>query len=239
MQAPPKIITARSIGLAFQNLFGDLGPETNVTGHHSAGARARDWRVGVERAKQFHADHKAKGWGGIGYHYVISDDGALICARPTILKGTHVGMHNSSNIGVNCPGTVGDRPTAQQRSTYQWLLVNAHTAAVPKAHRTDRDLRQARLWGHHDWQGHETNLCPGTFYAMYKAGLSRDLPTEEEAPIPKGPEQYPEPEEHGTTVADHRHVSPDEALQARDMGDVEEKLPEPDPEFDEPPEVAG
>ena len=28
MAARPRIITARSIGLAFQNLFGDLGPRS-------------------------------------------------------------------------------------------------------------------------------------------------------------------------------------------------------------------
>jgi hypothetical protein len=65
MAGQPRIITARTLGLAFQNLFGQLGPEDNVTGHHSAGARARNWREGVARVKQFHADHKAKGWGGI------------------------------------------------------------------------------------------------------------------------------------------------------------------------------
>jgi N-acetylmuramoyl-L-alanine amidase len=230
----PRIITARSLGLAFQNLFGQLGPEQNVTGHHSAGARARNWREGVARVRQFHADHKAKGWGGIGYHFVIADDGTLICARPTILKGAHVGMHNTRNLGVNCPATTGDRPTRQQKATYQWLLANAHTAAMPKAHRTDRDLRQARLFGHRDWSGHHSNACPGTFYGMFKAGLAREIPPElEDAEIPKGPEEYGEATKHGTTVADHRHVSPEEAEAAKNTDEAEEKLPEADPEFDE------
>ncbi|HEV3479580.1 MAG TPA: peptidoglycan recognition family protein [Gaiellaceae bacterium] len=237
--AAPRIITARSVGLAFQNLFGQLGPEENVTGHHSAGARAANWREGIERVKQFHADHKAKGWGGIGYHFVIVDDGTLICARPTILKGAHVGSHNTKNLGVNCPGTTGNRPTAQQKATYQWLLANAHTAAVPKPHRTDRDLRQARFFGHRDWPGHHSNACPGTFYAMFKAGISREVPPElEDAKIPKGPEEYGEPTMHGTTEADHRHVSPEEAEAAKNTDEVEEQLPMEDPEFDEEPEVA-
>lgn len=37
---------------------------------------------------------------------------------------------------------------------------------------------------------------------------------------------------HGTTAADHEHVSPDEAEQARNVGDVGEGLPEPDERFD-------
>src|SRR5262245_8635763 len=235
MAASPRIITARSIGLAFQNLFGELGPEENVTGHYSAGARARNFREGVARVRQFHADHKAKGWGGIGYHFVISDDGTLLCARPTILKGAHVGLHNTNNLGVNCPGTTGDRPTAQQKATYQWLLANAHTEAMPKAHKTDRDLRHAHLFGHRDWPGHESNACPGIFYAMYKAGLARDLPPAPgQVEIPSGPEEYGEPIRFGTTEADHRHVSPEEAEAARNVDDAEEELPEEDPEFDQP-----
>jgi N-acetylmuramoyl-L-alanine amidase-like protein len=234
MADKPRIITARSMGLAFQNLFGQLGPENNVTGHHSAGARARNRQEGIARAKQFHVDHKAKGWGGIGYHFVIADDGTLICARPTILKGAHVGGHNTENLGVNCPGTTGDRPTPEQKATYRWLLANAHTAALPKAHRTDRDLRQARLFGHRDWSGHESNECPGTLYGMFKAGLAREIPAEfEEAEIPTGPEQYAPPTRHGTTEADHRHVAPEEAEAARNTDEVVEELPEEDPEFDE------
>lgn len=37
MAGQPRVITARSLGLAFQNLFGQLGPEDNVTGQHTAG----------------------------------------------------------------------------------------------------------------------------------------------------------------------------------------------------------
>jgi hypothetical protein len=234
MADAPRIITARSIGLAFQNLFGELGPEEAVTGHYSAGARAKTWRDGVERAKSFHAFHKGKGWGGVAYHFIIADDGALICARPTILKGAHTGLHNTENLGVNCPGTTGERPTPQQRATYQWLLANAHTERMPREHRTDVDLRRARLHGHRDWSGHESNACPGRFYGMYKAGLSRDVPREfEEAEVPTGPARYPEPSKHGTTEADHRHVAPEEAEAAKNTDEVEEELPAEDPEFDE------
>ena len=242
----PKIITAHSMGLAFQNLFGQLGPERHVTGHYSAGARARNAQEGIARAKSFHAFHKnpepnGRGWGGLAYHYIIADDGTLICGRPTILKGAHTGAANSSNIGVNCPGTTGDKPTTAQKMTYQWLLANAHTSAMPKPHRTDVDLRQAELHGHNQWPGHGSNGCPGLFLAMYTSGASRGLDEVEaeedelEASLPRDiPEaEYPAPSTHGTTVADHRHVSPEEAEAARNIDEVEEEVPEADPEFDE------
>ena len=101
---------------------------------------------------------------------MIADDGTLICARPTILKGAHVGGHNTNNIGVNCPGTVGDRPTRAQIDTYRWLLANAHTRRMPLAHRADRDLRRATLRGHNQWDGHRSNGCPGLFLDMYVEG---------------------------------------------------------------------
>lgn len=242
----PRIITAHSMGLAFQQLFGQLGPERHVTGHYSAGARARNAQEGIRRAKDFHAFHKnpkpqGRGWGGLAYHYIIADDGTLICGRPTIMKGAHTGAANSSNIGVNCPGTTGDKPTAAQKTTYQWLLANAHTAAMPKPHRTDVDLRQASLHGHNQWPGHGSNGCPGLFLAMFTAGVSRsidEIEAEEdelEAAQPRDlpTEEYPEPSVHGTTVADHRHVSPEEAEAAKNIDEVEEEVPEADPEFDE------
>lgn len=167
--APPRIITARSLGLAFANLFGELGPEFFVTGHYSAGPRAKNATEGVARAKSFHADHKTRGWGGIGYHYLIPDDGTLICCRPTRLKGAHTALHNSNNVGVNMPGTTGDLPTAAQRDTYRWLLDNAHTNAMPAAHRTDRNLRSAVRRGHRQWPDNAT-ACPGEFLHMYVKG---------------------------------------------------------------------
>jgi len=242
----PRIITAHSMGLAFQNLFGQLGPERHITGHYSAGARARNAQEGIARAREFHAFHKnpppqGRGWGGLAYHYIIADDGTLICGRPTILKGAHTGRANSNNIGVNCPGTTGDRPTAAQKRTYQWLLTNAHTAAMPKPHRTDVDLRQAALHGHNQWPGHTTNGCPGLFLAMYVAGVSRgieEIEAEEEELAAAQPRdipaaEYEEESVHGTTVANHRHVSPEEAEAAKNVDEVEEEVPEADPEFDE------
>ena len=166
----PRIVTARSIGLAFANLFGALGAELHVTGHYSAGPRALDADQGIERAREFHALHRGKGWGGIGYHYLIPDDGTLICTRPTNLKGAHTGAHNSTNVGVNMPGTTGDRPTDAQAATYAWLLANAHTDQMPKAHRTDRDLRRASRHGHNQWSGHRSNGCPGKFLDLFVEG---------------------------------------------------------------------
>ena len=44
--------------------------------------------------------HKAKGWKGIGYHYVIYLDGSVHKGRPEEEIGAHCKGHNSNSIGI-------------------------------------------------------------------------------------------------------------------------------------------
>lgn len=161
----PRIITARSLGFRFQDLFGPLGPEEHVTLHHTAGPTDRSLAEAIALDRRYHAEHAAKGWGGIGYHFNLPRHTfAVICLRPTLLKGAHVGGHNSGNVGVMCHGTVGDRPTDNQVALFEWLLSHADSKLMPAAHRTDRPLNRPHTdrRGHNDWPGHESNACPGT-----------------------------------------------------------------------------
>lgn len=160
----PRIVTAREIGLAFQDVFGPLGPEKHVTVHHTAGPKDRDLEHAKSLCRQYHRDHKAKGWGGIGYHYCVTRAGHILGLRPTTLKGAHVGGHNTGNVGVMFHGTTGDRLTQAQIDSFLWLLRNAHTSRMPTVHRTDRPLRKPycdRLQ-HNEWPGHTWNACAGT-----------------------------------------------------------------------------
>lgn len=160
----PKIVAGV---VAVQSKFGALGPEQYVTGHHTAGPKDTSLAHAISLCKSYNVAHARQGWGGIGYHFCIARTGELICLRPTYMKGAHVGGWNSNNVGVVCHGTTGDKPTAAQERTYKWLIQNAHTSALPKAHRTDLPLTRAKRYGHNDWSGHETNACPGTHKPMY------------------------------------------------------------------------
>lgn len=164
------IYTHRRTGLRFRNLFGDLGPETFVTGHYSASRRDKDDTDAINMVRQFHAQHESQGWGGLGYHFVITRKGNIILGRPLRLKGAHVGGWNTGNVGVMMTGTVGDKPTRAQRRTYKWLLAYAHTRRLPASHRTDRRLLKATRRGHNSWPGHTSNQCPGSFKPMYLKG---------------------------------------------------------------------
>lgn len=158
----PRIITAKQAGIWQSNVFGWLGDETKVTTHYAASPRARNLKEGIRLALQFAGFHKGKGWGTISYAYLIPDTGEIICGRSTSHKAAHVANMNANNIGINFFCTAGHEPTEAQKKSARWLIANAHTKAMPKLHRTDRDLRKADIRGHNQWPGQSTG-CPGNF----------------------------------------------------------------------------
>jgi hypothetical protein len=235
----PRIVTARSMKLCFRTgQLRTMGPEKSVVGHYSAGPRASDLEEGIARAKQFHQWHLDKGWAGIGYHFLIPDDGSIIGCRPTLYDGAHVAQNNHGRIGVNMPGTVGDRPTRRQARAFWWLLHNAHTKAMPSAHRTDRNLSRLPRYGHKDLGA---TACPGLFYGMYLKGgepwvakATRRAPRE--GFCEPTPEDRPllEALEHGLEIdpaAELAATAPDDDELRVVAATLE--LPEADDEFDE------
>jgi hypothetical protein len=243
---PPRIVTARSMGLQFvASKLAAMGPERGVIGHYSAGARAKNMAEGIARAKSFHHDHQVnRGWAGIGYHYLITDDGVIICCRSTFHTGSHTKGHNSGQIGVNMPGTltatIKDKPTRRQARTFNWLLHNAHTAAMPRQHRTDVNLSTVPRKGHNDFMA---TSCPGLFKGMYlKGGEPWVEPSGDEQPDDGFADLMPEDEEVVAEV-DRGNVPDHEADLEAEGPEAEEKdapggpedleLPEADDEFDE------
>lgn len=156
------------VDLDVDNVFGALGDERFLTLHWTAGVRDKDLDHAVELCAAYHREHKAKGWGGIGYHYgLVRTQAAILLLRPVTLKGAHVGGHNTGNVGVmthaGAPGHVVS-PTPEQVKAFRVLLRYAHTDRFPKSHRTDRRLYRpfTKRLGHQDWSGHESNSCPGS-----------------------------------------------------------------------------
>ena len=58
--------------------------------------------VSVPTIRKWHTDPKPKGrgWSDIGYHFVIGLKGEIWPGRPIGRKGTHVGGHNATSIGI-------------------------------------------------------------------------------------------------------------------------------------------
>lgn len=96
-------------------------------------------------AKTIHSWHLQRGWDGIGYHYVITEDGARQAGRPEYWVGSHVAKHNTLSVGICLIGR--EEFTAEQYGELVALL---------------RELKgrypQAKIVGHYQLDPAKT--CP-------------------------------------------------------------------------------
>ena len=121
--------------------------------------------------------HKARGWDGIGYHYVItngvqescrkykgSDDGVIQEGRSLEKQGAHVRGHNSDSIGVCLIGK--HHFTGKQMFDALPTLLNLLLSAYK--------LTPDNIFGHNEFNPEKTcpnfnvndlrNLLKGTYY---------------------------------------------------------------------------
>ncbi|HUU31867.1 MAG TPA: peptidoglycan recognition family protein [Phycisphaerae bacterium] len=90
-----------------------------ATIHHTATPPDRP----AERVRNIDADHRARGWGGVGYHFLISEDGTVFPGRPLDRQGAHVLGENEGNLGIAFIGTYTDRaPPAAALASIRRLL---------------------------------------------------------------------------------------------------------------------
>lgn len=161
LTARPRIVDLNLDGVS---LWGSLGPINGVIGHYTAGPRDRNDDHAFDLWRQYHAQHIRQKWGRIGYHYGVTSAGTIALLRPVTDKGAHTLGQNTGKVGVVVHGTTGDKPTAAQAKAIAWLSENAHTSAMPQAHRTTRPLRDVQWFGHNDFNA---TGCPGGFKRMY------------------------------------------------------------------------
>ena len=93
--------------------------------HCSATPEGKDYTV-----QDIDRWHKARGWKGIGYHYVIYRDGSIHKGRPEEQVGAHCLNHNKHSIGIcYIGGTTADNKkakdtrTPEQKAALRALLV--------------------------------------------------------------------------------------------------------------------
>lgn len=94
-------------GLQFEGLR--ARSKTNlIVIHHSASADVS--------ADEIHRWHRAKGWAGIGYHFVIRKDSSIERGRPQEMIGAHAGAGvNGHSIGIClCGNFMQDCPNDAQ-----------------------------------------------------------------------------------------------------------------------------
>lgn len=129
-----------------------LGAVTRITVHHDGMppvsiTSSRDVAARLDLIRHV---HQSKGWGDIGYHFIVDPFGQLWEGRPLRYQGAHVRNHNPHNLGVLALGNFEiQRPTRPQLATLERFLADRMTASrVPLARlRTHRELAPT--------------LCPG------------------------------------------------------------------------------
>lgn len=94
--------------------------------HHAAQKVSGDSRSPVERVRALYEYHaNSRGWGDIGYHYVIDDEGQIYEGRAggDSVVGGHVYCGNVGTIGIVMLGNFDiEKPTHAQTNSLKWLL---------------------------------------------------------------------------------------------------------------------
>ena len=116
--------------------------------HCSATAEGRDYTVAdIDRW------HKARGWRGIGYHYVIYRDGSVHPGRPVEQIGAHCTGHNANSIGIcYIGGLAADNKTPKDTRTPAQIQALRDLVGELK-----KKYPGARVHGHNEFAAKE---CP-------------------------------------------------------------------------------
>lgn len=155
----PTIYSRAEAGLQSANSdsFGPLGEISAVTIHHSAGPRATSKARCQQLNRAYQLQHINQGWGDIGYHFCMDDDGRFYKLRPVKFKGAHVGGWNTGNVGIMIHGNYEhDVLNAKQRESIEWLFEGGFHALTGES---ESGIALAR--GHREWPNHGSNACPG------------------------------------------------------------------------------
>jgi len=139
-----------------------------ITLHH-AGERAvfstgRDRvQVQVEGIRVGHVNDR--GYGDIGYHFVVDYAGRVWEGRSLAYEGAHVSDQNEANIGIVLLGNFNDQdPSAEQLAAMNTLVLGLREHYRIKPH---------RVYGHRDLG---QSFCPGNNLYPYVARMRQAVP---------------------------------------------------------------
>ena len=96
--------------------------------------------------------HKARGWSGIGYHYVIKLDGTIEKGRPVEKVGAHAFGYNKRSIGLCYIGGVDEEGSPKDTRTPEQLRAMDIFVAMLKD-----DYKSATVHGHNEFSN---KACP-------------------------------------------------------------------------------
>ena len=141
-----------------------------MTLHHTAGFAAVTLTEGLEQVKRIQDFHQnGRGWSDIGYHYLMDQEGRLYQGRPylnasvnfedgpPLVRGAHVGGHNTGNIGVSLMGCY--HPPEGSTCRNRMTSAAKDSLIVTFAYLSERyGMNPDVLKGHRDFSD---TACPG------------------------------------------------------------------------------
>lgn len=180
-------------------------PAQVLTVHHTATRNGDiDPAATVRAIYRYHAIDQ--GWGDIGYHFLIDEQGRVYegrysgedgdpaheTATGNMVTAAHVGGWNSGNLGVALLGNLRTRqPTTAARSSLESVLADlAGRHDLDPLARTDyvnpitaATKNVAVISGHRDWESTE---CPGTTFYKQLPSVRANVAALIGAPPPTG-----------------------------------------------------
>ena len=96
-------------------------------------------RIGAKKIRDWHL---SKGWRDIGYHLVITRDGAIEQGRPLEDQGAHTRGHNWESIGVCMVGGVDSNGVPKNNFTDpQWAALAFAIAGCKQIYPTIKHIK--------------------------------------------------------------------------------------------------
>lgn len=134
--------------------------------HHTALEAQHDGRTGAEKMRalyDYHANNR--GWGDVGYHYIIDDEGNIYEGRSggDYVVGGHAYCNNVGTIGIAMMGNFEiEKPTNEQLTSLRWLINELATKynINPTGTVERYGKRMPTIVGHGDVV---STICPGFF----------------------------------------------------------------------------
>ena len=127
-------------------------PYYRITIHHEGNQANYDRSTSsvIRELQQVLAAHRRKGYGDIGYHFMIDYSGRTWEGRSLKCQGAHVSSRNPGNIGVMLLGNFEiQTPSAAQKESLKKLVTDF---------RDFYGISRRRIYGHRDL---DSTLCPG------------------------------------------------------------------------------
>jgi len=123
-----------------------LNNPTHIIIHCSDSPRGRG-----DTAADVHSWHLDRGFDGIGYHYVIGDDGDIEVGRPPYWTGAHCPPYNNRSLGV-CIIGLGESDFSEDQ-------LNALTSLI-RGLMAQYDIPADKVLGHGEADPDSNKTCP-------------------------------------------------------------------------------